>query len=89
MLHGGASFTDERFFTSDNTPVFFGEDYWLVDVRISYFDAGDKWQFAAWVKNLTDEEYRVEGFNQFGFSGDSYHFYGEPRTYGLSVSRYF
>lgn len=80
------SYTDDRFFTSDNTPVFFGDDYWLVNARIGFRTQDDRWELAGWVKNLTDEEYRLEGFNQFGFSGDSYHYYGEPLTAGISIS---
>lgn len=86
LLQGGTSYTDERFFTADNIPVFFGEDFWLLDARITYFSENDRWQFAAWMKNLTDEDYRVQGFNQFDFSGDSLFIYGEPRTMGLSVA---
>jgi iron complex outermembrane receptor protein len=85
VIQGDASFTDERFFTSDNTPVFRGEDYWLFNARMSYRPEAENWEVAAWIRNAGDKTYRLEGFNQFGFSGDSYHYYGEPRTVGVSL----
>lgn len=84
-LQADTSFTDDRFFTSDNTPVFRGEAYWLTNLRASVGPEDESWNAYLWVKNLGDKIYRVEGFNQFGFSGDSYHAYGEPRTYGAGV----
>lgn len=80
-----SSYTDERFFTTDNTPVFRGDDYTLIDARIGVSPAEGRWSLALWGRNLADEEYRTEGFNQFGFSGDSYHAYGEPRSFGISL----
>lgn len=82
----GISFTDERFFTTDNEPVFHGDDYLLTNARVSLLPANADWRLTLWGRNLGDEEYRTEGFNQFGFSGDSYHAYGEPSSYGVSFT---
>jgi len=79
------SFVDDRFFTSDNTPVFRGKAYWLFNARITYQPQDADWQVAVWARNIGNKNYRVEGFNQFGFSGDSYHAYGEPRSFGISL----
>lgn len=80
------SFTDERFFTSDNEPVFHGDDYLITNARVTLVPTNDSWKIMLWARNITDEEYRVEGFNQFGFSGDSYHAYGEPANFGINFS---
>jgi iron complex outermembrane receptor protein len=80
------SFTDERFFTSDNEPVFHGDDYLITNARVSLVPTNDSWKVMLWARNITDKEYRVEGFNQFGFSGDSYHAYGEPANFGINFS---
>lgn len=84
-LQADTSFTDERFFTSNNVPVFHGDSYWLSNARASIGPSDESWSAFVWIKNLSDETYRVEGFNQFGFSGDSYHYYGEPRTFGAGM----
>ncbi|WP_299973096.1 TonB-dependent receptor [uncultured Pseudoteredinibacter sp.] len=79
-LQADTSFTDERFFTSANIPVFHGDSYWLSNAKISLSPTDESWTAYIHAKNISDETYRVEGFSQFGFSGDSYHYYGEPRT---------
>lgn len=79
-IQADTSFTDERFFTSANIPVFKGDSYWLSNAKLSLSPADESWTAYVHAKNISDERYRVEGFAQFGFSGDSYHYYGEPRT---------
>lgn len=81
-----ASYTDDRFFTTDNEPVFQGDDYMLSNARVALKPQDGMWQLALWARNITDEEYRTEGFNQFNFAGSSYHAYGEPASYGVSMS---
>ncbi|NOZ42073.1 MAG: hypothetical protein GXP02_02745, partial [Alphaproteobacteria bacterium] len=88
-LQADGSFVADRFFTSDNTPVFRGRSYWLFDARMVYQPLDSNWQFAVWVRNIGNRAYRVEGFNQFGFSGDSYFAYGVPRRFGVSLSTNF
>ena len=80
------SFIDERFFTSDNEPVFHGDDYLLANARVSLTPTDGIWEVMLWAKNISDEEYRLEGFNQYAFSGDSYHAYGEPANFGISFT---
>lgn len=80
------SYTDDRFFTSDNEPVFAGDDYLLTNLRVTLTPNDADWKIMLWGKNVTDEDYRVEGFNQFAFSGDSYHAYGEPANYGITFT---
>lgn len=80
------TYTDERYFTSDNLEVFTGDDYALYNARIELLPDSELWQVAVWGRNLSDEEYRTEGFNQFGLFGSSYHAYGEPRSAGISLS---
>ncbi|MCF6193265.1 MAG: TonB-dependent receptor, partial [Kangiellaceae bacterium] len=81
-----ASYTDEVFFTVTNEPVFHEDNYLLTNARISFMPTDGEWKVTLWGKNLGDKDYRVEGFNQFGFSGDSYFTYGEPASYGIRVS---
>jgi len=66
------------------------EAYDLINARISLSDipVGEdrSLQVAAWVKNLTDEEYRVNTI-PFGLWATSY--FGDPRTYGVDLSYHF
>ena len=63
------------------------EGYTLVHAKAG-FRTG-RWQFSAWVRNLTDEEYAVRGFF-FGneppnFEDTLYVRLGDPRQAGISV----
>lgn len=86
-LQTDVHYTDEHFFAADNEPVFQARSRWLVNGRVSVEipDEDVLWQLALWGKNLTDKEYKVSGFEQFQFSGDSYFYYGEPRTVGAEL----
>jgi iron complex outermembrane receptor protein len=66
------------------------DDYMLLDARIildqiPLADTGN-FRLALWGKNLTDKEYRytaVDLIDQLGFAISHY---GEPRTYGISLT---
>ena len=72
----------QSFAGRDNTTM---ESHTLVNARIGIGRADGQWEVAVWAKNLTDEEY----------SGYTYQILGPmemhqaPRTYGVSLSRYF
>lgn len=78
--------TGQRYFTSDNEAVFQDDGFTLVNARISYQIPNTQHEVALWGKNIFDTTYRTEGFNQFGFSGDSYFAIGEPRALGVSFN---
>ncbi len=51
----------------------------LVNARIAYTPDDSGWRFAAWAKNITDEEYsRVSSGNDFQYAA-------EPATYGIDI----
>jgi iron complex outermembrane receptor protein len=50
--------TGPMWFDSANTPDTDREDVGLVNARIGL--ASERWEVAAWARNLTDEEYRME-----------------------------
>lgn len=72
------SYQDEVFKEITNNPIFAADDYWLVDgcwaLEWGRFEA------ALWVKNLTDEEYITEAFDQSVFL-QGFRVYGMPRTW--------
>ncbi len=64
--------------------------YDLLHMRLGY--SNDHWSIALWGRNLTDEDYFVRGFGDFGndprkeYLVEPYYQYGEPRLVGVSTS---
>lgn len=62
----------------------------LLNARIGYRGAG--WEASLWGNNLTDQDYYIRGFGDFGndprneYITESYFLLGEPRIIGLSFS---
>jgi iron complex outermembrane recepter protein len=66
------------------------EDFAVLNARITLADinvgAGkQRLKVALWGKNLTDEEYRLNGI-PFTQAGYAVNYYGDPRTYGIDLS---
>jgi iron complex outermembrane receptor protein len=70
------------------------EAYTLVDLGLRWKENGSRWGFALNGKNLTDERYRVSGYNfinpangapTLGLEGVLTGFYGDPRTIQFGV----
>ena len=62
----------------------------LLSARLGY--TAENWSLALWGRNLTDENYYVRGFGEFGndprkdYVVEPYYQYGEPRLVGVSAS---
>lgn len=67
-----------------NHPTAKTGDFWLMDASAGWTSPNDQWRIQAWCKNCTDKHYTAgltptaQFFNQ--------HFYGLPRTYGVTLS---
>ncbi|MFK7977221.1 MAG: TonB-dependent receptor [Halioglobus sp.] len=65
------------------------KSYGLLNARLSLtdvaFSGGGSLGFALWIKNLTDEEYQLDGFG-LPTTDSTLLTYGEPRTYGVQLS---
>jgi len=70
-----------------NDPLLQADSYWLSNANIKLSFANN-WQISAWGKNITDQRYISQGINQISL-GNGFHVYGAPRTYGLSINKYF
>jgi len=68
-------------------PLLDQEAYWLIDASLVWSSEDDRYRVGLHGKNLTDEEYRVGGYNFPGpVLGDSViGFYGPPRTWTVSL----
>ena len=44
-------------------PVLQEDNYTIANARVSYIGADERWEISAFADNITDEEYRVQGFD--------------------------
>lgn len=81
-FHSDVSYQDPRKELNAAKP-----EYDLAHIRVSYMTANSSWEFAAWGKNLFEEEYLLHNFplQPFGNPGTV----GPPRTYGISATMFF
>ena len=79
----------DAYFFSDRHAVE-SPSYNLLHARLGY--ATGHWSVALWGRNLTDEDYFVRGFGDFGndprkqYVTEPYFQYGDPRQIGISAS---
>ena len=68
-------------------PVLDQEAFALVDLSVVWTDPSQKWTVGVFGKNLTDEAYRVGGYNFAGaaFNNSLIGYYGPPRTVTASL----
>jgi len=81
------AYVDESFSDPSNDPAVFKMDsYTLVNARISWVPSSERWEIAAWGRNLGDETYnRINNRNFLQFDRT---IWGAPRTYGVSFNWY-
>jgi iron complex outermembrane receptor protein len=77
-------YTSKFCFTVLCAPVEKEAAYTVVNARVGYGAENGRWSVAAFVDNLTDEEYRVYAFDSSLFAGVVAGVYGKPRTYGVT-----
>ncbi len=80
-----AAYTGDQFFDTQNTDRLAQEGYWLANARLALAPQDGRWELAAFLKNLADEEYIVDAFDVADFGFDEL-VYGDPRTYGISLT---
>jgi len=84
-LSASANYRDAMWLSVENVTPLTEGDYWVVDAFANWVSSDGRWTLTAGIKNATDEEYRIEGqeFRSVGNIQTAY--YGNPRTYYLSV----
>lgn len=85
-LQGDAKYSGDMFKSAANSPYEFSESFTISNARISYTTVDSNWSVAAYVKNITDESYITQAFEQANDFGANQAFFSEPRTYGFSVN---
>jgi len=85
-LQGDLKYADSAFRTMPNSTVASTDAYTVVNGRIVLHQPGGNWEFALWVRNLTDERYFIEAFDVFDPLGSTAKLLGAPRVIGLSAN---
>ena len=63
--------------------------YWTFNARLAYRTPDGNIELAGWVQNFMDQTYKVDSFDQSRQYGQIFEVWGEPRTYGVSLSYLF
>lgn len=79
------NYTDEVYKNIDNDEHLKADSYWLLNARVSIAPEHERWEASLWVKNLNDELYFRERFDNFGPSW-IYETPGAPRSFGATVT---
>ncbi|MEO0998203.1 MAG: TonB-dependent receptor, partial [Pseudomonadota bacterium] len=74
----------DHFFDITNSDLSKEDAYTVANARVSW-QLNDNLNLAAWVKNFTDEEYRVYTFDFTGPAGFNQQFFAPPRWFGVSA----
>jgi iron complex outermembrane receptor protein len=80
------SYKDDVYFSPDNIEAVGQKALWLMNFRLGYTTPGEGVEIAGWVRNLTDQTYRVDAFNLARFRNSILYAIGDPRTYGVTLS---
>jgi outer membrane receptor protein involved in Fe transport len=58
----------------------------VLDARLAWRAPGERLELAGWVRNLTDEHYLTDAFDQSIDMKQILYVYADPRLFGGSVS---
>ncbi len=84
-LQADFNFQDEVSFDALNNPLLQEDAYWLWNARIAWMSCDDRWEVAAFGRNLADEEYMTYGFD-LSFFGFNEEMLGSPRFVGMDAT---
>jgi outer membrane receptor protein involved in Fe transport len=62
------------------------DPYWLHNARLAYRTPNDRIEVAAWVRNFLDERYKVDVFDVSRDFNTILEVWGDPRTFGLTIT---
>jgi outer membrane receptor protein involved in Fe transport len=62
------------------------DGYWLHNARIAYRTPDDRIELAFWVSNIFEQEYKIDVFDLTRQTNTILEVWGEPRTYGVTLS---
>jgi iron complex outermembrane recepter protein len=74
----------KTFFLITNKPNLSENGYFVANAKIGAKLLDRKLDLSLWMRNLSDEHYKVGGYDSAGFTADPL-FWSVPRTYGVSI----
>ena len=80
-----ANYQKGIYYDIQNVPVSFEDGYTVTNLRASYTSGGERLELAAFVYNLTEEEYLSYTFDFTGVFGFNQQAYGPPRWAGVTL----
>jgi len=78
-------YQSKSFYDPDENPLATIPAYDIWDARVGYISPDQRWEVAAWIKNIGEEKYRTHVFTQRG-GRIAFATHGDPRTYGLTLT---
>ena len=80
-----ASYQGETYFDIQNPEIAEEDGYTVTNIRLGWTSPEDRYEIAAFVDNVTDEEYLVYTFDFTGAFGFNQQGYGRPRWAGVTA----
>ncbi|MCA9504155.1 MAG: TonB-dependent receptor [Spirochaetaceae bacterium] len=81
-----ASYKTKLFFDHQGDDALSQGPFWLLHARLAYTVPDGRVSLALWVKNVTDEAYLLQAFDLRLLAGTIIDTYGEPRTFGATMT---
>jgi iron complex outermembrane receptor protein len=87
-LHLDGNYVGAQYFTLPHDRRTLVHGYALVDMRVGFEAADERWDAGFWVKNLGNHYYKTDVISLAGFGLDYTHI-GPPRSFGADVTVHF
>ena len=86
-LQADALYRDKHYFALTGAETVEEDGYAVGNVSATWTDPSERWQVAAFIDNVTDEEYLVQTFDLSGPAvfGMTEQYFGRPRWWGVSA----
>ena len=81
-----ASFKSKVYFDQQADDAISQDPFWLFNARLGYRTPDERIEVAGWVRNITDKAYLIDSFDLRSFFTEILDVYGEPRTFGVTIS---
>ncbi len=79
------AYTDDYTMAAVDHPALLEESYWLSNAKVGWSSEDGSWELSAWVKNLNDADYYVNGFDTSTFSATIIKVPAAPRIFGGTI----
>jgi len=84
--HYDANYRSKAYFDPQMRDPISQEGYWLHNARIAYRTPDERIELAFWVRNLFEEEYKLDTYDQSRSASSILELWAPPRTYGVTLS---